>query len=238
MERTTWANSPPSWPATATNSRHGWRPPPGGRAARWCCCRRSSGSTAIFAPSPRISPPQGYRSSRRACSTAYAAASSSATRRPKCRKAPATAPQLKPENTMKDLAAAAAVVRNSGRTATVGYCWGGTLSYLAACQLPVSLRGRLLRRAASAPRAAAALPGPVPLRDRGPEHSSQRRGGGSRRRIRTSVVNLYEGAGHGFNCDQRESYDPQAAALARTRTLEFLGRYLAGTTPRRIEQPS
>ena len=43
-----------------------------------------------------------------------------------------------------------------------------------------------------------------------------------------SVLHLYEGAGHGFNCDQRPSYDPQAAALARTRTLEFLGRYLAG----------
>jgi carboxymethylenebutenolidase len=41
-------------------------------------------------------------------------------------------------------------------------------------------------------------------------------------------VNLYEGAGHGFNCDQRQSYNPQAAALARTRTLEFLGHYLAG----------
>ncbi|MEO5765971.1 MAG: dienelactone hydrolase family protein, partial [Casimicrobiaceae bacterium] len=29
-------------------------------------------------------------------------------------------------------------------------------------------------------------------------------------------------AGHGFNCDQRGSYDAAAAKLARTRTLEFL----------------
>jgi carboxymethylenebutenolidase len=43
-----------------------------------------------------------------------------------------------------------------------------------------------------------------------------------------SVLHLYEEAGHGFNCEQRTSYDPQAAALARTRTLEFLGSYLAG----------
>jgi carboxymethylenebutenolidase len=41
-------------------------------------------------------------------------------------------------------------------------------------------------------------------------------------------VYLYEGAGHGFNCEQRDSYNPQAAALARTRTLEFLARYLTG----------
>src|SRR5580698_6423072 len=46
--------------------------------------------------------------------------------------------QITPETALKDVAAAVAVVRNSGRVGTVGYCWGGTLSYLAACQLPVS----------------------------------------------------------------------------------------------------
>ena len=33
---------------------------------------------------------------------------------------------------------------------------------------------------------------------------------------------VYEGAGHGFNCDVRQSFNPQAAALARERTLAFL----------------
>jgi len=32
----------------------------------------------------------------------------------------------------------------------------------------------------------------------------------------------YEGAEHGFNCDQRGSYHPDAAKLAMSRTLEFL----------------
>ncbi|HET7197051.1 MAG TPA: dienelactone hydrolase family protein, partial [Burkholderiales bacterium] len=44
-------------------------------------------------------------------------------------------------------------------------------------------------------------------------------------------VYVYEGAGHGFNCEQRDSYDAAAAALARTRTLDFFARYLAGTEP-------
>lgn len=35
-------------------------------------------------------------------------------------------------------------------------------------------------------------------------------------------------AGHGFSCDQRGSFDPAAAALARQRTLEFFGRNLVG----------
>jgi carboxymethylenebutenolidase len=136
--------------------------------------------------------------------------------------------QLKPETTMKDIAAAAAVVRNSGRTATVGYCWGGMLSYLAAGQLPLSCAvvyyGKVTAYLEQKPRC------PV-LFHFGSEDQSIPAADVAATRAAThppSVVNLYEGAGHGFNCDQRQSYDPQAAALARTRTLEFLGRYLAG----------
>ena len=33
-------------------------------------------------------------------------------------------------------------------------------------------------------------------------------------------------AGHGFNCDQRGSYDAASADLARTRTLQFLAQHL------------
>ena len=43
-----------------------------------------------------------------------------------------------------------------------------------------------------------------------------------------ALLYLYDGAGHGFNCDQRASYNPQSAALARTRTLDFLARYIGG----------
>jgi carboxymethylenebutenolidase len=43
-----------------------------------------------------------------------------------------------------------------------------------------------------------------------------------------AAVYTYEGAGHGFNNEQRDSYRPQAAALARTRTLEFFARHIAG----------
>lgn len=37
---------------------------------------------------------------------------------------------------------------------------------------------------------------------------------------------VYEGAEHGFNCDARESFNPEAAALARQRTLAFLKLHL------------
>ena len=36
-------------------------------------------------------------------------------------------------------------------------------------------------------------------------------------------------AGHGFNCDLRDSYHAESARLARERTLEFFAAHLAGT---------
>jgi carboxymethylenebutenolidase len=47
-------------------------------------------------------------------------------------------------------------------------------------------------------------------------------------RIRAAQPNLpmhiYPAAGHGFSCDERGSYHKESAALARTRTLEFLAK--------------
>jgi carboxymethylenebutenolidase len=37
----------------------------------------------------------------------------------------------------------------------------------------------------------------------------------------------YAGAGHGFNCNDRASYNPEAAQLARERSLAFLKKHLA-----------
>jgi carboxymethylenebutenolidase len=39
------------------------------------------------------------------------------------------------------------------------------------------------------------------------------------------TVQAYE-ADHGFNCDQRGSYDEPAATLARARSLTFFKQYL------------
>ena len=136
--------------------------------------------------------------------------------------------QLTAETAMKDVAAAVAVVRNSGRVGTVGYCWGGTLSYLAACQLPVSAAvvyyGRVTAYLDQKPRCPlmyhyGAQDKSIPAEDVDKARAAAKA---------PESVFVYDGAGHGFNCDQRESYDPQAAALARGRTLDFFARYVAG----------
>jgi carboxymethylenebutenolidase len=135
------------------------------------------------------------------------------------------AKQLDPEATRRDLAAALAVVKNSGRPGAVGYCWGGAQAYLAACELPLACAVVYYGKVASCldrkPRC------PV-MYHYGTEDQSIPLADVERIRAAypQAPVYTYEGAGHGFNCDQRSSYDPQAAALARTRTLEFLARHL------------
>jgi len=136
--------------------------------------------------------------------------------------------QLTAETTLRDIAAALAVVKHSGRAATIGYCWGGAMSYVAACQLPLACAvvyyGKVSGYLEQRPKCPVMYhygsdDRSIPLADV--------------ERIRAAYPDaplyIYPGAGHGFNCEQRDSYDPQAATLARTRTLEFCARYVAGT---------
>jgi len=137
--------------------------------------------------------------------------------------------QLKPEQTLKDLAAAVAVVRRSGRLGTVGYCWGGALSYLAACELPIACAvvyyGKAQNYLDKKPKCPVLYhfgtqDASIPLSDVEKIRAAHPQG----------IFHLYE-AGHGFSCNERGSYNAQAADLARQRTLEFLARHVAGEEP-------
>jgi carboxymethylenebutenolidase len=136
--------------------------------------------------------------------------------------------QLTPETTQRDLAAALAVVRHSGRAGCVGYCWGGALSYLVACRLKIACAvvyyGNVAPYLEEKPRC------PVMYHYGSDDQSIPP---ADVERVRASYPEAplftYAGAGHGFNCDQRESYDREAAGLARSRTLGFFARYVAGS---------
>src|SRR5450432_996303 len=45
--------------------------------------------------------------------------------------------QLERPQILADLAAAIAIVKHAGRVGVIGYCWGGTIAYVAACELPL-----------------------------------------------------------------------------------------------------
>jgi len=144
--------------------------------------------------------------------------------------------QLQQEATLRDLAAALAVVKHSGRSGAVGYCWGGMLAYLAACRLPLACAvvyyGRITACLDEKPKC------PVMYHFGGADQSIPATDVAKvRAAYPQAPLFVYEGAGHGFNCEQRDSYHPAAAVLARTRTLEFLSRYLAGSVDTESDSP-
>lgn len=136
--------------------------------------------------------------------------------------------QLTEQQILNDLTACINVVRRNGPVGAVGYCWGGSLAYLAACALPV--------------RAAVSYYGTriAQMLDRRPRVPVQYHFGERDKTIPPETIaqiraahpegefHVYP-ADHGFNCDQRASYDAAAAKLARERTLAFLARHLAET---------
>jgi carboxymethylenebutenolidase len=135
--------------------------------------------------------------------------------------------QLKPEQTLKDISAAIAIVKHAGRVGVVGYCWGGRMAYLSACELPIACSVAYYGG------------GITQILDKKPKVPVMYHFGERDKhitlddvaRIKAShpegMYYLYP-ADHGFNCDQRGSYDAASAALARKRTLAFFSRYLAG----------
>ncbi len=135
--------------------------------------------------------------------------------------------QIKPELALKDIAACAAVVRHAGRTAAIGYCWGGLLAYLAARELPIACAvayygGRISANLDRLPKKPVQYhfgekDSHIPMADVEAIRAADTRG----------TVYTYP-AGHGFNCNERADYDAASATLARERTLGFLARHLEG----------
>jgi carboxymethylenebutenolidase len=136
------------------------------------------------------------------------------------------AQQLKLDQTLKDIGAAIAVVKHSGRVGTVGYCWGGAMSYVAACELPIACAVVYYGKVTN-------------YLDRKPKRPVMYHFGTQDKSIPLSDVEkikaahpegifyLYE-AGHAFARDEGPNYNPEDAVLARQRTLEFFARHLAG----------
>ena len=127
---------------------------------------------------------------------------------------------------MLDIWAAAKAIDLEGRVAVVGYCWGGSWAWLAGCRLEilcaVCYYGRHI------PDLLGETPGVPILMHFGAEDSSIPME--SVEQIRQAhpdiPIFVYEGAGHGFNCDHRAAFNAEASALARKRTLAFFAEHL------------
>jgi carboxymethylenebutenolidase len=128
---------------------------------------------------------------------------------------------------LEDVQAAIEVASVQGKVGVVGYCFGGLLTWLAACELEgVSAAssyygGGVAGEAQRQPRCPVImhfgeLDAHIPMSDVEKVKAAQ-----------PDVPVFVYPADHGFNCDHRASYDAAAAATAKQRTLEFFGRELA-----------
>ena len=134
-------------------------------------------------------------------------------------------PRFDMEACLRDVAAARDRVAEAGKVGIVGFCLGGSVAYAAAARLP-GLSGASSFYGGMVNKLAQQSPGcPVQFHygadDTGipPENYEAVRAA-----LPQAEFHVYENAGHGFNCDQRASYAPEAAALAWSRTLDFLSR--------------
>jgi carboxymethylenebutenolidase len=133
--------------------------------------------------------------------------------------------QMKREHILADVSAALAAVRHAGRVGIVGYCWGGYVAYLAACELPVACAvayygGPITRNLDTVPSRPVLYhygekDGHIPLEDVDKVRAAHPAG----------VFHLYP-AGHGFNCSERADYHEPSATLALQRSLDFFAEHV------------
>ena len=129
------------------------------------------------------------------------------------------------EQALSDIAACREFLKTHGaaKVCVVGYCYGGSLAWLSACQLDglaaaASYYGSLVQANAT-------------LKPKCPTivHLGRTDHGIPADEVAAAVgqhnpdvpVYIYEGAGHGFNNESPERYNAEASDLARHRTLEL-----------------
>ncbi|HSF15486.1 MAG TPA: dienelactone hydrolase family protein [Vicinamibacteria bacterium] len=130
------------------------------------------------------------------------------------------------EDSIRDVGAAADALRSEDlKVGVVGYCWGGSVAFLAAVRLPLDAAvvyygGQIMPH--------------VNERELGPllMHFGTRDASiplsdveAIRKAHPQATVHLYD-ADHGFNCNYRPQFDQSASTLARERTLAFFASHL------------
>jgi carboxymethylenebutenolidase len=129
---------------------------------------------------------------------------------------------------MADIQAAIDHAAQAGKVGIVGYCWGGLLTWRAACMLKglsaaVPYYGGGMTGEADAARVPQV---PVMAHFGDQDHWIPIDTVEAFKTAQPGVTVHVYAANHGFNCDQRGSYNEAAAKLARERTLAFFAPHL------------
>ena len=132
------------------------------------------------------------------------------------------------DEVMADIEAACDAVSAAGKIGIVGYCWGGSICYVAAARLSDKISaasgyygGQIMPHIEEEPKTPLILhfgaqDAGIPLENVD----------AIAERWPNIDVHIYEEAGHGFNCDARGSYDASSAAVALERTLNHFAQHV------------
>ncbi len=128
--------------------------------------------------------------------------------------------------TLTDIEATAAAFGNIP-LGVIGYCWGGTLSWRAACKTETFKAAscwygsEIIKEKDLVPNC------PVQLHYGAADKSSPPEVIAAMREAQPGIdVYAYEGADHGFGCEARTHYSPKDWELAELRSLTFFAEYL------------
>lgn len=136
------------------------------------------------------------------------------------------------DRALGDIQAAIDAVKDAGKVAIVGYCWGGYLAYLSANRTrgAACVIGYYGTGIVDDFREKRKIPTLLHFAENDPlipfEDVLQFRAN----RPDVSAYS-YPQATHGFNCEDRDSYHPDSAQIALDRTLFWISQYVVGQSP-------
>ena len=141
--------------------------------------------------------------------------------------------KLNPATALLDVAAAYEHIQSEGKgIGVIGYCYGGFMSWLSATRgetvkmQPSCCVGYYAGGIGSVAKEDPSCPVLLHF-GADDDHIGKDQIDAVRKAHPEVEIFVYQGAGHGFNCDARGSYNPAASKLARQRSLEFLKTHIA-----------
>jgi len=134
--------------------------------------------------------------------------------------------KVEQDQDLLDISAAVAEASKAGKVGVVGFCFGGRMAWLAASRVD-GIAASVPYYGGGVPQLAAEKPKvPVMLHFGEKEAHIPVVSVEEFKKVHPTLPVYIYAADHGFNCDQRGSYDAAAAKLAQDRTLEFFRKHV------------
>ena len=130
------------------------------------------------------------------------------------------------DKALLDISAAVAEASKAGKVGVVGFCFGGRMAWLAASRVD-GIAASVPYYGGGVPQLASEKPKvPVMLHFGEKDAHIPVASVEEFKKVHPTLPVYIYAADHGFNCDQRGSYDAAAAKLAQDRTLEFFRKHV------------